>query len=66
MTVIFNRNGDHHNFDLPVAVAADQNFLIFYGWSLKSLLGLRWCIGQKKPNMSHKRGYLYSFSLTHY
>ena len=40
-----NRN-HHRNLQVAVAVAADQNFLIFGGRSLKSRLRLRWCMGR--------------------
>ena len=40
-----NRN-HHHGLQIAVAVAVDQNFLIFGGRSLKSRLRLLWCMGR--------------------
>ena len=44
-----NRN---HHHDLQIAVAVDQNFLIFGGRSLKSRLRLLWCMGRSDQILS--------------
>ena len=46
-----NRN-HHHDLQIAVAVAVDQNFLIFGGRSLKSRLRLLWCMGRSDQILS--------------
>ena len=59
-----NRN-HHRNLQVAVAVAVDQNILIFGGRSLKSRLRLRWCMGRSDQILSLKRRYLHAFELVH-
>ena len=46
-----NRN-HHHDLRIAVAIAVDQNFLIFGGRSLKSRLRLLWCMGRSDQILS--------------